>query len=123
MNLSILILALMLVESGGELDPDNAKGDYLNGLSLVLMGCLQIWECVVISVNEAYGTNYTHEDMFNREDAIEVFKLNAYLYCNERRLGRPPTMKDAALMFHYGPKGSWIPDRHNYWEDVKACLN
>jgi len=108
------ILALIAVESGGR---DHAVGDDGNAF-----GCLQIWQCVVDDVNRVAKTNYIHKDAFSRNDAI--FMLEVYIghYCTEKRLGRKPTLEDAARIWVGGPNGYKKRSTIKYWLKVKAHL-
>ena len=114
MNIMLLIMALINVESAGN---DLAVGD--GGLAY---GCLQIHAGYVKDVNRAYGTTFTHEDMFNREDAIEVTKLYAYLYTNKRRLGHEPSYEDFARNHNGGLYGYKRKSTLKYWAKVKKEL-
>jgi soluble lytic murein transglycosylase-like protein len=109
-----LILALILVESGGN---NKAVGD--NGKAY---GCLQIWEAYVIDANQQAGTNYIHEDAFDRTQAIEI--TNAYMqrYATERRLGRQPTAQDIARIHNGGPNGWKKKATVGYWKKVQKAL-
>jgi hypothetical protein len=114
LDLDRLIPALERVESGG--DP-KAIGD--GGKAL---GILQIWEVVIIDVNRAKGTSYTHEDAFDPEKARAICRAYLSIYCTERRLGRKPTMEDAARIWNGGPNGFKKAATVKYWHKVKAAL-
>ena len=119
MNLPILILALMTVESNH--DP-YAIGD--NGDA---HGILQIHECVVIDVNARYDLTYTHNDMFDPDIAVEVCKKYLEMYATERRLGREPTAEDYAKCWNSGPNffrktGKAKENAEAYWQKVRAVL-
>lgn len=110
-----LIPALIQVESGGD---DKAIGD--NGRAY---GCLQIWDVVVKDVNRVYGTRYTHADAFVREHAINICKKYLSIYCTPQRLGRTPTLADAARMWNGGPTGHKKTATLNYWKKVQKHLS
>jgi len=114
MNLTILILALMLVESGN--DP-SAIGD--NGRA---KGILQIHECVIIDVNQEYGSAFTWNDAFDVDKSVEICKLYLMLYANERRLGRTPTAEDYSRIWNGGPNGYKRKATEGYWQKVRAVL-
>jgi len=111
MTLLSLILAIIMVESGGDI---YAVGD--NGKAY---GCMQIHQAVVTDVNRVYGTTYTHDDMFNRGYSIDVFIKYTDLYCTKRRLGREPTFEDLARCWNGGPMGYKKKSTIKYWEKVK----
>jgi len=114
LNLDRLIPALEKVESNG--NPD-AIGD--GGKAL---GILQIWEVVIIDVNRAKGTSYVHADAFDPVKARAICKAYLSIYCTERRLGRQPTMEDAARIWNGGPNGFKKAATEKYWHKVKAAL-
>lgn len=101
MTIKTLLLILILVESGGN---DNAVGD--NGRAY---GPLQIHAVYVQDVNRIYGTSYRHEEMFDRQLAMEVASMYLSHYGSNERLGRNPTVADLALIHQGGPNG-WKRD-------------
>lgn len=109
-----LIPALIAVESNGR---DRAIGD--NGRA---KGALQIWQVVVTDVNRAYGTRYTHDDAFVRARAIEICKMYLGIYCTQKRLGRTPTLEDAARIWNGGPNGYKKTATLAYWKKVSRFL-
>ena len=109
-----LIPALENVESGG--DP-KAIGD--GGKAL---GILQIWEVVIIDVNRAKGTSYVHADAFDPVKARAICRAYLSIYCTERRLGRKPTMEDAARIWNGGPNGHKKAATLKYWAKVQREL-
>ncbi len=112
----ILIQALIMTETGGD---DKAIGD--KGLAY---GALQIHKGVVDDVNRVYGLKITHEDMFNRHNAI--FVCFAYLrywalqYNKETK--KMPTYEILARIWNGGPKGYNSPETKAYWEKTKTYL-
>jgi hypothetical protein len=114
LNLDRLIPALEKVESNG--NPD-AIGD--NGKAF---GILQIWEVVIIDVNRAKGTAYTHADAFDPAKAREICRAYLSIYATERRLGRKPTMEDAARIWNGGPNGYKKDATNKYWQKVAKAL-
>lgn len=109
-----LIPALIAVESGGD---DRAVGD---GGSA--KGCLQIWPSVVADVNRVYGTRYTHDDAFTREHAVNICKKYLSIYCTAKRLGREPSLADAARCWNGGPVGYRRTATLGYWNKVARHL-
>lgn len=114
LDLDRLIPALVQVESSGN---PRAVGD--NGKAL---GALQIWEVVITDVNRAKGTRYTHRDAFCPDKAEAICRAYLSIYCTPRRLGRTPTMEDAARIWNGGPKGHTKKATINYWHKVSRVL-
>lgn len=109
-----LIPALERVESGG--DPA-AIGD--NGRAL---GILQIWDVVIADVNRAKGTTYTHRDALDPVKARAICRAYLSIYCTAKRLGRAPTMEDAARIWNGGPSGWKKKATEKYWQKVSRAL-
>lgn len=109
-----LLRAITYVESRGN---NSAIGD--GGLAF---GSLQIHKGVVLDVNRVYGTNYTHQDAFDRSKAVDMFRKYLAIYAVERRLGREPTLEDKARIWNGGPNGFRKDATRRYWEKVKVAL-
>jgi soluble lytic murein transglycosylase-like protein len=108
-----LLMALIAVESSGN---DNAIGR--DGER----GCLQIHEIVRQDIKRITGkTIYPHQ-LFDRSTSCQIALIYLNHYATPERLGRPPTLRDYALIWHYGPKGWKKPDPDPYWEKVKKHL-
>lgn len=101
-----LLAALIAVESGGN---DQARGRHGE------LGALQVRRCVVADVNRVVGGNYRWADMTNRVVATKVADL--YLAHWSKRIGRPATDRDLALIWHHGPNG-WKRSGGVYWKRV-----
>jgi hypothetical protein len=114
LDLDRLIPALVQVESNGN---PRAVGD--NGKAL---GQLQIWSVVVIDVNRAKGTRYTHKDAFDPAKAEAICRAYLSIYATPRRLGRTPTMEDAARIWNGGPNGWKKKATDSYWHKVARAL-
>ena len=114
LDLDRLIPALVQVESNGN---PRAIGD--GGKAL---GQLQIWSVVVIDVNRAKGTRYTHADAFDPAKAEAICRAYLSIYCTPRRLGRTPTMEDAARIWNGGPNGHRKSATEKYWQKVARVL-
>ena len=114
LDLDRLIPALEQVESKGDPKAVGDKGK--------AFGILQIWEVVIIDVNRAKGTSYTHEDAFDPEKARAICRAYLSIYCTERRLGRKPTMEDAARIWNGGPNGFKKAATIGYWAKVQREL-
>jgi hypothetical protein len=114
LDLDRLLPALEQVESSGN---PAAIGD--NGRAL---GILQIWDVVIADVNRAKGTRYTHADALDPAKARAICRAYLSIYCTPRRLGRQPTMEDAARIWNGGPNGHRKPATVKYWQKVAARL-
>lgn len=109
-----LLPALEFVESTN--NPD-AIGD--KGASL---GILQIQQAVITDVNRAFKTNYTHADAFDPVKARDICRKYLAIYATEKRLGRAPTMEDAARIWNGGPNGHKKDATNKYWHKVAKAL-
>ena len=109
-----LIPALIYVESSGN---PRAVGD--GGKAL---GILQVWQGVVTDVNRRHGTFYRHQDAFDPAKARQICRLYLSMYCTRSRLGREPTMEDAARIWNGGPNGYRNPRTVSYWQKVARVL-
>lgn len=113
-DLDRLIPALVKVESSGN---PRAVGDA--GASL---GILQVQRAVVADVNRAHGTRYSHADAFDPAKAEAICRAYLAIYCTPRRLGRTPTLEDAARIWNGGPTGWKKNSTKSYWHKVRAAL-
>ena len=109
-----LILALIMVESGGN---DFEIGD--NGKAY---GCLQMHAAYVKDAAEYAGKDWVHEDAFQRDVAIQIFEAYMARYATKERLGREPTAEDIARIHNGGPNGYKKKSTEKYWQKVKAVL-
>ena len=107
-------MLLIIVESGGDA---SAIGD--NGAAV---GCLQIHKIVVDDVNRVYDTSFVYADRYDRAKSIELAKLYLKHYCTEKRLGRQPTVQDAARIWNGGPNGYKKKATLPYWRKVKQQI-
>lgn len=112
-----LILAVIEVESNGI---DTAIGD--NGKAY---GPLQIWEVVIKDVNKFYNASYTHDMMFNRGYAIDVFVLYTTYWGNfyTKKTGKKATNEIYARIHNGGPFGYNKKSTEKYWKKIKKALN
>ena len=108
-----LLLALIMVESGGR---NNALGPVGE------VGCLQITEIMRRDVKRISGRTVTADDCKSRVVSIEVAMIYLSHYVTAERLGREPTLRDYALVWHYGPRGWRRHGDDPYWEKVKQVL-
>ena len=114
LNVDRLLPALERVESAGN---PSAVGD--GGRAL---GILQIWDVVITDVNRAKGTTYTHRDALDPVKARAICRAYLSIYCTPRRLGRQPTMEDAARIWNGGPNGHRKASTVKYWQKVARAL-
>ena len=91
---------IAIVESGGDPSAFNAStGAY---------GLYQIRIPYLSDANKVLGTDYTLEDMFDREKAERVVKayLGRWGAKFQERHGRPPTDEELARIHNGGPRGA-----------------
>ena len=109
-----LILAIIMIESGG--DP-SAVGD--NGKAY---GVLQIHEAYCIDAGQYAKKDWKHEDAFDSQIAIEMFRAYMARYATPERLGRDVTAEDIARIHNGGLYGYKRSSTDAYWAKVKAKL-
>ena len=114
MNLSVLLSAMIAVESGGN---DRAVGDHRRAF-----GCLQIHACVVRDVNRIAGSSYTHRDAFNRGFSVRMATIYLNHWATKRRLGHDPTAQDYVRIWVGGPDGFRSPETLAHWNKVELQL-
>ena len=114
LDIERLLPALEKVESNGN---PNAIGD--KGKAY---GILQIWEVVIVDVNRVFKTKYTHADAFDPVKARDICRKYLAIYATEKRLGRKPTMEDAARIWNGGPQGHKKDNTIKYWQKVAKAL-
>lgn len=107
-----LLAALIAVESGGN---DLARGRHGE------LGALQVKRCVVADVNRVVGGNYRWSEMTNRVVAVRVARAYLDHWGSPSRLGRKPTDRDLAMIWHGGPTG-WRRGSITYWKRVRARM-
>jgi hypothetical protein len=108
-----LIAALIAVESGGDA---NAVGD--DGLAY---GVLQMHAVYVQDAAEFAGEDWTHEDAFDKETSVEIFKAYMARYATEGRVGLV-TAEKIARIHNGGPNGHNKQATDKYWAKVRAEL-
>ena len=107
--LKLLILALIMVESGG--DP-NAIGD--KGLAV---GVLQIHPIMVRDVNRILGKDkYSLDDRYDRDKSIQMCKVYLTHY------GKDKTTEQLARIWNGGPRGHLKEATKKYWIKVRREL-
>lgn len=82
----------------------------------VALGALQIRKCIIDDVNYHYNVKYNHADMFELNQAIEVFWLYQNIYHNTL------TPEIMARTWVGGPNGIRKKSSINYWNEVKRRM-
>lgn len=108
-----LLSALIQVESGGNDRAIGAAGE---------MGPLQIKPIVLRDVERISGRVFQRGDAFDRKTACEIAVIYLTYYGHEKRLGRPATPRDYALIWRHGPQGWKRPSPSSYWTRVRNLL-
>lgn len=110
MNISLLIAAMIAVESGGD---DTAIGD--NGRSI---GALQISRQCVVDVNRFSGSKYRWpRDCYSRATSVEICTKYLTHYC-----GNNASPEVYARTWNGGPDGSTRKSTMRYWRSVHSRL-
>lgn len=109
-----IIAAIIAVESGG--DP-SAIGD--NGAAF---GALQIHAAYVADANAHSGNNWKHEDAFDTDVAIEIFKAYMSRYAVSSKTGQPISAEIICRIHNGGPSGWKRDSTLPYWNKVKKEL-
>lgn len=109
----LILTALIAIESGGD---DRAVG---RGGEL---GCLQITPICRKDVERITRRSIPPSDLFDRRKSCEMALVYLNHYVNRERLGREPTLRDYALVWHYGPRGWRRGEDDPYWRKVKRVL-
>ena len=115
MTYMTLILALIMVESGGN--------DFEIGDDGKAYGCLQMHAAYVQDAAEYAGKDWVHEDALQRGVAIQIFEAYMDRYATPDRLGREPTAEDIARIHNGGPNGYKKKSTVKYWVKVKKQLD
>jgi hypothetical protein len=111
-NITALFLAIVAVESGGNV---NAIGD--RGKAV---GPAQIWEITVRDVNRIAKTHYSLDDRKDMSKCAEMFRIYTDHY--GRKYGWPVSDEVRAKIWNGGPSGPDKPQTEKYWQKVKAKL-
>jgi hypothetical protein len=118
MNTIKLLLAMMIVESGG---PNG--NDYAFNEAEQARGALQIRPIFVEDVNRIYHSHFTLEDCYDRKKSIRMVQLYWSHYATKDRLGHEPTWEDLARIHNGGGGNGWKKESTKpYWEKVKKEL-
>jgi soluble lytic murein transglycosylase-like protein len=109
----MILTALIAIESGGN-DRAVGKGGEL--------GCLQISPICRKDVERITRRSIPKEDLFDRRKSCEIALVYLNHYVNRDALGREPTLRDYALVWHYGPQGWRRKGIDRYWTKVQSVL-
>lgn len=110
----MLLSALIMVESGGNDRAINSQSG--------AVGCLQITPILLRDMRRITGQQFSTKDALDRRRSCEIALVYLNYYATEGRLGRPPTMRDYALIWRHGPDGWKRQDPSPYWSKVAAHL-
>ena len=114
-HLTNLLVALVLVESGGVPNPPRGDGGRA-------IGPLQIHRIAVEDANRIIGhRRYRWEDCQHLEVSLEVAVVLLTHYGD--RLPHPATERDLARIWNGGPDGWRQPATLSYWVKVKRHLD
>jgi len=114
MNLITLFAAVVLIESGGDIQ---ALGD--NGRAY---GPAQIHQAALTDYNRWTGAHYTLADCTDLTLSRKVFFAYVKHYCTKSRLGRPVTVRDAARIWNGGPDGWRQSETLLYWQKINKAI-
>ena len=112
MSLAVILYAIMMVESGGDMHV--GPGDELRAI-----GPFQIHEAYLADS----GLDYTHDEMTDALKAADVVRAYMRRYATEDR--RPAGMSRAefvARIHNGGPRGFERASTLGYWRKVRAVL-
>lgn len=112
MNLTALFLAIVAVESGGNVNAVGDKGK--------AVGPAQTWEITVRDVNRIAHTHYTLDDRKSLQKSKEMFEIYTSHY--GKKYGEPVSDEVRAKIWNGGPSGPSKPQTEKYWQKVKAKL-
>lgn len=112
--------ALHMIESSGRENPPDGDGGKA-------IGPYQIWEAYwkdAVEFDKSLTANgETYQSCRDKAYAKRVVIAYMNRYCNERRLGRVPTVKDMAACHNGGPNGfKKIDDNENLQRYVKKFM-
>ena len=114
--ITILLPALIIIESGGDPLAIGDKGE--------AVGILQIHKCVVDDVNRVYGTKYSYADRLNAGKSKEICRkyLTYWGKHYERKTGKPATLEILSRIWNGGPSGWQKKATEKYWQKVEKVL-
>ena len=115
-----VLAAIRVVESNNN---PNAVGD--NGKAI---GVYQIWKVYWQDATEFSNIGGVYLDCYKCDYADRVVRAYMDRYATEKRLGRPVTQRDIAVMHNGGPRAVWAKGKKKenldrYWAKVQKELN
>ena len=101
----------------------NAVGDNGNAI-----GIYQIWKPYWKDATERSGIGGKYLDCYDRDYADRIVRAYMDRYATAKRLGRPVTQRDIAVMHNGGPRAVWAKGKKKenldrYWAKVQKELN
>jgi hypothetical protein len=122
-NFDKLFKALCQKESGNKKYPNgNPKAIGDNGKA---WGIVQIWQFVIIDVNEYGKEKFSSKDRFSVDKSKKICRIYLTRYGKEyyKKTGKIPTYETFARMWNGGgPKGYKYKSTIRYWNDVNRIL-
>ena len=110
-----LILAIIAVESGGDPKAIGDGGD--------AFGILQIHSAYVQDAAEYAKADWTHQDAFDPEKAVDIFTAYMERYCGDSRRPEGMSREEFIARTHNGgPRGAYKDATIQYWEKVRRHL-
>lgn len=107
MQIVPLLVAVMMVESGGNPDAYNESEN--------AVGAYQIRELAVKDINRHYGTDYELEDFYNPI-------LSRWAFLHYGRMYGAKTSEEYARIWNGGPNGNQKSSTKKYWKKVQHHL-
>ena len=87
------------------------------------VGFYQIRKIYVDDVNRIVGKNiYTYDDRLNKKLSEQMMMIYINHYCTKERIGRNPTLEDAARIHNGGPNGFKKISTEEYWKKIERNL-
>ena len=109
---------LIVVETGGHPDPNNAIGD--NGKAL---GILQMHEAYVKDAAEYADVTWSHHDALDPLKARKIFLAYMHRYAKMERKPHHMSYPEFVSRIHNGgPNGYLKASTNSYWQKVKKLI-
>ena len=118
MTLLQIMTALIVIETGGHPNPNNAIGD--NGKA---WGILQMHEAYVTDAAQYANVSWTHADALDPSKAKEIFVAYMSRYAQKKNKPYGMTYAEYVSRKHNGgPTGHLKESTISYWLKVKEAL-
>ena len=119
-ELTDVLTAIRTVESSNN---PSAIGDSGNAI-----GVYQIWKVYHQDATEFSGIGGKYRDCLDPVYADKIVRAYMGRYATEKRLGRPVTQRDIAVMHNGGPRAVWAKGKKKqnvdkYWAKVQKELS